>query len=1155
MVVNADFFGIQTTYAQCTGGPTEDCDGDGIQNSVDIDNDNDGILDVNEFLPVELITNGDFSGGNTGWTSSGNVLFLPSGRAGFNGGQSTPNGIVSQSIITNTTQLATFTFDLGINGPGTDVVQLEVFIDGISQGVFQPVASHTINFTPTSTLTLIEFRDASLGTLSVDVTLDNVSVIQNQEGDTDSDGLFDHLDLDSDNDGIPDNIEAQTTQGYIAPDYTDSDNDGLMDAYDATPNGTADGAGSLGLTPVNTDGSDTPDCLDLDSDNDGVFDIAESGLANNDSDNDGATDAAVGVNGLDDDATIETADDYTDVNGLSHDGTNFLLADADNDTDANGSNATPLGFDLDFRDNRTDIDTDADGIFDIVDIDDDNDGILDAVESIVNATSFSTSNGNPVNFSLPGVNTGNLTVDVRYLDNSFNLQVNGTEVFNHPLDGNNELQFQTLVGALNGNVRFQDGDSYGVEVPQIWALDGTKKNPVLRVILNSDGVVELFGSKVSRGPLFPLELINGATTNSFTFNALTTNNFVVGQSVNQITSITGAIYGANFNTDADSDGLFDHLDLDSDNDGIPDNIEAQTTQGYIAPDYTDSDNDGLMDAYDATPNGTADGAGSLGLTPVNTDGTDEEDYLDLDSDNDGIFDIAESGLANNDSDNDGATDAAVGVNGLDDDATIETVDDYTDVNGLSHDGTNFLLADADNDTDANGSNATPLGFDLDFRDNRTDIDTDADGIFDIVDIDDDNDGILDVNEKSTNCSASSTPIASVIVTESITYSSEFNWINDGVVAANRGPGMNNVGHHMVLDLGQVYTSGTVITFDIWGNSTSTRIVITSEVPDGLYLPAGGANQSTENVNINGSSSYTYTLSTPTQYVQVDMTVRNGGRTEWVEATITNSCTYSDRDTDSDGIVDHLDLDSDNDGIYDLVEVGHRQADSDANGIIDGLPTAFGTNGFFDALETIVDGGILNYSVADSDFDGAMDAIELDSDNDTCLDVTEAGFTDDNGDGLLGPSPVTVDANGLVTSRSDGYTSPTDADANATFDFQEAGSAPSMTSQPTDVVGTIGNDATFTATASGSNLSYQWQTSTDEGATFTDITDGIEYTGSQTTTLTVLSPTIQKNGHLYRAIIRNVPFICDETITSQAELKLRPKTVIMNRRIRVIPHNN
>ncbi|MGH1387797.1 hypothetical protein, partial [Kordia sp.] len=76
-------------------------------------------------------------------------------------------------------------------------------------------------------------------------------------------------------------------------------------------------------------------------------------------------------------------------NGLSHDGTNFLLADSDNDTNANGTDAAPLGVDLDFRDNSNDecdasisdnLDTDGDGVTDICDLDDDNDGILDSVE-------------------------------------------------------------------------------------------------------------------------------------------------------------------------------------------------------------------------------------------------------------------------------------------------------------------------------------------------------------------------------------------------------------------------------------------------------------------------------------------------------------------------------------------------------------------------------------------------------------------------------------------------------------------------------------------------------------------------------------------------------------------------------------------------------
>ena len=44
-----------------------------------------------------------------------------------------------------------------------------------------------------------------------------------------------------------------------------------------------------------------------------------------------------------------------------------------------------------------------------------------------------------------------------------------------------------------------------------------------------------------------------------------------------------------------------HLDIDSDNDGIPDNVEAQTTSGYITPNNdnaaTYTANHGINSAY------------------------------------------------------------------------------------------------------------------------------------------------------------------------------------------------------------------------------------------------------------------------------------------------------------------------------------------------------------------------------------------------------------------------------------------------------------------------------------------------------------------------------------------------------------------------------
>ncbi|WP_299669013.1 MBG domain-containing protein [uncultured Polaribacter sp.] len=144
--------------------------------------------------------------------------------------------------------------------------------------------------------------------------------------------------------------------------------------------------------------------------------------------------------------------------------------------------------------------------------------------------------------------------------------------------------------------------------------------------------------------------------------------------------------------DFDKDGLNNDKDLDSDNDGIPDNIEAQTTIDYRAPNYMYTAN-GLDTAY------------SVGLIAVNSDESGNADYVALDADGDTIFDTVEVGFTI-DTDNDGMTDGIVGENGLDN--SLYTADDYNDVNTNIDDPK--LLPDADSDVLTIG--------DVDYRDNH-----------------------------------------------------------------------------------------------------------------------------------------------------------------------------------------------------------------------------------------------------------------------------------------------------------------------------------------------------------------------------------------------------------------------------------------------------
>ncbi len=215
------------------------------------------------------------------------------------------------------------------------------------------------------------------------------------------------------------------------------------------------------------------------------------------------------------------------------------------------------------------------------------------------------------------------------------------------------------------------------------------------------------------------------------------------------------------------------------------------------------------------------------------------------------------------------------------------------------------------------------------------------------------------------------------------------------------------------------------------------------------------------------------------------------------------------DTDNDGIPNYLDLDSDNDGIHDLDESGFNATDANSNGVIDG--SNFGANGLSNALETAADSGVLNaiFILADTDGDGIYNHTELDSDDDLCNDVIEAGYLDSNLDGLLGgATPPAINANGIVTSGT-GY-------GNPNIDYTT--SAPIIiTTQPQDSTACELQSVSFTVSSNTVN-SYQWQVSTDGGITWVFLSNNATYSGVATITLAVSSVAPSMVGYQYRVFL-------------------------------------
>ncbi|TPN87984.1 T9SS type B sorting domain-containing protein [Aquimarina algicola] len=319
-------------------------------------------------------------------------------------------------------------------------------------------------------------------------------------------------------------------------------------------------------------------------------------------------------------------------------------------------------------------------------------------------------------------------------------------------------------------------------------------------------------------------------------------------------------------------------------------------------------------------------------------------------------------------------------------------------------------------------------------------DVDNDGVIDIRDLDDDNDGIKDSDEDICVKANADDGIFTGPTTSAITW--------DFSTGERRPFSLPNV------EIGDLFTvnptsfirkSGdyfftinfsnpvpaseiVLIIFD-YDRTGSINFEVTSGTATSRDFIARRYNN--ENLLTYDSNTGELTRTSPTSVVNPSEGIALQGQGNNIVSQITirtNRLSSGDQigyfittppycDDDNDGVINSRDLDSDNDGIYDTVEAGGILSSSGSGRAQDDNDNTDNTGNI--GIPTSAGSGLVPIATTT----GISNHLNIDSDGDRCNDTSEAGFTDDDYDGILGPSPVVVDANGIVTSASDGYTNP------------------------------------------------------------------------------------------------------------------------------------
>ncbi|MDB4226378.1 T9SS type A sorting domain-containing protein, partial [Flavobacteriaceae bacterium] len=499
------------------------------------------------------------------------------------------------------------------------------------------------------------------------------------------------------------------------------------------------------VTAVTADGDSdcdgVPDSTDIDDDNDGILDTEEGDL---DTDQDGIPNRL--DTDSDNDGCIDTIEAGTTDDGTTTDANNNGLLDQyeDGTTGTINYTSTYSAYAIDDAINAC-TDTDSDGVNDVFDIDDDNDGILDSDECSLgqlgvldlNANGgINPNTGSPwqigdtyrlvfISSTTRNATSTNIADYNAHVQNAANAAGLGSVTWyaigsTATVDAIDNTQ--TNVADVDGAFFLMDGSTI-VSTSNADFWDGHSNAQAIRLDEYGNQYLPLNSSLpwYQYGPAWTGTRTNGTSSGELGAATVTLGLGSSAASAGQWTArSSGAnstlyyVYGMSevltvdrLSCDNDADGVPNSLDLDSDNDGILDNIEAQNYSSYIAPSgvgsgMTDVNSNGLDDVYESTP--------GVGLTPVNSDTDSLENFVDIDSDNDGIPDNVE----------------------------LQRTKLYIAPSGI-----------ATSITDVN-SNGVDDNYEIGGTVGITPVDTELDGIPDYVDSDTDNDGILDIAENGNS---------------------------------------------------------------------------------------------------------------------------------------------------------------------------------------------------------------------------------------------------------------------------------------------------------------------------------------------------------------------------------------------------------------------